>query len=136
VSPNAQIHKKEQANLKNPPFIMNKNIREVVLKAVLQVCGLRGRIPYAIHVRSNHIHTVASGREKPEKMMVDFKAYATKAIKSFGNNKTIIKKYWTQHGSTKYLWTKEHLASATEYVKNRQGKIMSLWVNDNTEPLA
>jgi REP element-mobilizing transposase RayT len=134
VSPNTGLHKKEQANLKNPPVILSKNARETILKAILQVCDTRSWIPYAVHVRSNHIHIVVSGDARPERMMRDFKAYATQAIKNCGNNKTIIKKYWTQHGSTKYLWTKEHLASATEYVKNRQGKIMSLWVNVQTEP--
>ncbi len=127
-SPNSGLHKKEQANLKNPSFIMDKNIREVVLKAVLWVCGLRGWIPHSVHVRKNHIHIVVSGDAKPERIMRDFKAYATRAIKNCDSDKTVIKKYWTRHGSTKYLWTKGNLAAATEYVKNRQGRIMSLWV--------
>ena len=106
---------------------MNKSIREVVLKAVLRVCGLRGWIPHTVHVRSNHIHIIVSGDAKPERMMRDFKAYATRAIKNCVSGKTAFKKYWTRHGSTKYLWTKENLAAGTDYVKNRQGRIMSLW---------
>jgi REP element-mobilizing transposase RayT len=128
VSPNAGLHKKQQTRLKNSPFILDKNIREVVLRAILQVCGLRGWIVHAIHVRSNHIHIVASGNAEPERMMRDFKAYATRAIKDSDNNQKFIRRCWSRHGSTKYLWTKENLASAIDYVKNRQGKIMSLWV--------
>ena len=112
VSPNAELHKKEQANLKNPSVILNKNVREVVLKAVLRVCDLRGWVPQAVHVRSNHIHIVVSGNAKPERMMRDFKAYATRTIKSSDDNRKFIRKYWSRHGSTKYLWTKENLASA------------------------
>jgi len=130
VNPNAELHKKEQNNLKNPPVILDENIREIVLKAVLQVCCYRGWIAYAVHVRSNHVHIVVGGCTKPEKMMTDFKAYATRAIKGSDDNQKFIRKYWSRHGSTKYIWTKENLASAIDYVKNRQGKIMSLWVGD------
>jgi len=130
VSPNSGLHKKEQTGLKNPPVILGKNIREVVLKAILQVCRNRDWITHAVHVRSNHIHIVVSGREKPEKMMVDFKAYATRAIRKNSNNEAEIRKYWSRHGSTKYLWTKENLVSTIDYVKNRQGKIMSLWFRE------
>jgi REP element-mobilizing transposase RayT len=136
VSPDAELHKKEQNNLKNPPVILDKNIREVVLKAVLQVCSFRNWAPYAVHVRSNHIHIVVSGNAKPEKMMIDFKAYATRAIKGSDDNQKFIGKYWSLHGSTKYIWTKENLASAIDYVKNRQGKIMSLWVGDLSRALS
>ena len=129
VSPNSGLNKKEQTRLKNLPVVLDKNNREFVLKALLQVCGYRGWVAHAVHVRSNHIHIVVSSNEKPEKMMVDFKAYATRAIKK-NSNKAIFRKYWSQHGSTKYLWTKENLVSTVEYVKNRQGKTMSLWVGD------
>lgn len=36
MSPNAELHKKEQNNLKNPPVILDENVREIILKAVLQ----------------------------------------------------------------------------------------------------
>jgi len=61
--------------------------------------------------------------------MCDFKRYATKAIKKTGNISA--DKYWTRHGSTKYIWTKARLCSAIEYVKTGQGKIMAL---GKTEP--
>jgi REP element-mobilizing transposase RayT len=130
VSLNSGLYKKEQTRLKNPPVILDKNVRDVVLKSLLQVCCYRYWIAHAIHVRSNHIHIVVSGNEKPEKMMTDFKAYATRAIKNISNNQAIFRKYWPRHGSTKYIWTKENLVSTIDYVKNRQGKTMSLWCRD------
>jgi REP element-mobilizing transposase RayT len=136
VSPNSGLHKKEQTRLKNPPVILGRNFREVVLKAILQVCGHRGWVAHTVHVRSNHIHIIVSGKETPEKMMSDFKAYATRAIRKSGNNHSEFRKYWSRHGSTKYLWTKENLVSTVEYVKNRQGKTMSLWVRDLSRALS
>ena len=128
VSPNSGLHKKEQICLKNPPVILDKIVREVVLEAVLRVCGFRGWVAHAIHVRSNHIHIVVSGDAEPERMMRDFKAYATRAIKKNSNKQAVIRKYWSRHGSTKYLWTKENLVSSVEYVESKQGKTMSLWI--------
>ena len=69
-------------------------------------------------------------------MITDFKAYATRAIKKNSNNQTKIRKYWSRHGSTKYLWTKGNLVSAIDYVKNKQGKIMSLWIRDLNRALS
>jgi len=125
VSPDTVLRRKEQIVLKNPPLILNKKHREIVLCAIMRVCEFHGWFAHAVHVRANHVHIVVSGRAKPEQMMVDFKAYATRAIKKHHNEQTKTKKYWTRHGSTKYIWTKERLASAIKYVKNEQGKMMA-----------
>jgi REP element-mobilizing transposase RayT len=125
LTPAPKLQAKEKTSLKNPPFLLEQSQREIVLKTILHVCEFREWFAHAVHVRSNHVHIVVSGEEKPEKMMVIFKAYATRAIRENGNGGTIIKKYWTRHGSTKYLWTKESLESAIRYVKNEQGKMMS-----------
>jgi len=114
----------EQSFLKNPPLELTPILRQAVLRAIIEVCGVRKWFAHAVHVRSNHIHVVVSGNQKPEKMMVDFKSYATRAIKRNNHRQNFIKKFWLQHGSTKYLWTKESLVSAIRYVKYEQGKMM------------
>ena len=134
VSPNSGLHQKEQNALKNPPFIIGQRQRKMVLEAILQVCKFHGWLAHAVHVRSNHIHIVVSGREKPEKMMVNFKACATKAIKKCNNEQATSRKYWARHGSTKYIWTKESLASTMRYVRDVQGKIMAFGATDNQSP--
>jgi len=125
---NPGLNTKEQSFLKHRPIKLNVLHRDIVLQAILEVCEFRGWLAHAVHVRSNHIHIVVSGREKPEKMMRDFKIYATRAIKKDGD-KISAEKYWTRHGSTKYIWTKENLRSSIEYVKNGQGKIMAFGTN-------
>jgi REP element-mobilizing transposase RayT len=125
---NPGLNTKEQSLLKHPPVKLNAPHRNAVLQAVLEVCDFRGWLAHAVHIRSNHIHIVVSGREKPEKMMRDFKIYATKAIKK-DDDKMPAKKYWTHHGSTRYIWTKEKLRAAIEYVKNGQGKVMAFGDN-------
>jgi hypothetical protein len=134
VSPNSGLSKKERISLKNPPFALGKNERGVVLKAILQVCELRGWFAHVIHVRRSHVHIVVSGEVRPEKMLVDFKAYSTRALRKYNNDQTTIKKYWTRHGSTKYIWTKESLATTIKYVRDEQGKIMAFGETENQSP--
>jgi REP element-mobilizing transposase RayT len=121
---NCSRQMKEHSILKNQPLELTQQLRRAVLRAIIGVRDARKWFAHAVHVRSNHVHIVVSGKERPEKMMVDFKSYATRAIKRNNNMQKLIKKFWTQHGSTKYLWTKESLVSAIKYVKNEQGKMM------------
>jgi REP element-mobilizing transposase RayT len=129
---NPGLNIKEQSFLKHPPIKLNAFCRNTVLQAILEVCKFRGWFAHSVHVRSNHVHIVVSGQEEPERMMRDFKIYATRAIKNHGD-KISAEKYWTRHGSTKYIWTKEKLRSSIEYVRSGQGNIMAFGV---TEPQA
>ena len=115
---------KERSVLKNPPLELTLTLRQAVLRAIIGVCEVRKWFAHAVHVRSNHVHIVVSGDEEPDRMMRDFKSYATRAIKEHSNVKSKFKGFWTRHGSTKYLWTKESLVSAIGYVKNEQGQMM------------
>jgi len=125
---------KEHSVLKNAPFVLGPRQREIALGAIMEVCRFRGWRAHAVHVRSNHVHVVVSGEEKPERMMVDFKAYATRAIRKFANEQASVKKYWTRHGSTRYLWTDESLASAMKYVENGQGRMMTFCRTERRSP--
>jgi hypothetical protein len=51
--------------------------------------------------------------------MDSFKAYATRALRRAGLIGPDVK-VWSGHGSTKYLWTDEHVQKAVEYVVNGQ----------------
>ena len=125
MAPNARLRQTEKSILRNPPFVLNRSRRETVLAAILNVCRFRCWLAHAAHVRTNHVHIVVSGNEIPGKMMANFKAYATRAINRHQDGQKTISRYWTRHGSTKYLWTKQDLASAVKYVKNEQGNIMA-----------
>lgn len=120
---NSKFEVRDRKRLKNPPVTLNPEQREIVLKAILDQCDFRCWFAHAIHVRSNHVHIVVTGEESPEKMLTIFKAYATRALRNSGNNNIL--KYWTKHGSTKYLWADEALNLATKYVRDEQGEKMS-----------
>ena len=100
--------------------MLRERERRIVKSAIKEVCSTRGYGLFARNVRTNHAHVVVSNSGKLERMMDSFKAYSTKSLRAAG----LIaedRKPWSRHGSTRYLWTDEHIAQAVEYGVNGQG---------------
>lgn len=123
-----------RSRLHKPPWILDRDARLIALRAILEVCRYREWMPYAIHVRSSHVHAVIGGTVKPERMLSDFKAYATRALRSAGGFSER-RRYWADHGSTRYLWNQATLNTAIDYVLEGQGARMACYP-DAREPAA
>lgn len=124
----------ERERMTQAPYVMDAERRRLVLAAIQEVCDFRGWTLHAVHVRARHVHVVVSGAQTPERMMNDFKAYASRAL-----NKAALdppdRKRWTRHGSTKYVNDDAYLAAASNYVLNEQGTPMERWPDhDNPAP--
>ncbi len=107
-----------------PAYHMDQMRRDAVLEAIQEVCGHRGWRLLAAHVRSNHVHTVVEAEAEPERVMKDFKAYASRRL----NRKNLDhpnRKRWARHGSTRWLWKPQHVSAAIQYVVAEQGDAMS-----------
>ena len=74
-----------------------------------------------MNVRTNHIHTVVSAQCKPEKILIAFKANATRKLREAGCWKSNDSP-WADRGSKKYLWTEEDVVNAIAYVEYDQGE--------------
>ena len=94
--------------------------REAVLKAIREVSAHRGWGLLAAHVRSNHVHTVVEAETEPERVMNDFKVYASRRLNGMGLDEPN-RKRWARHGSTRWLWKPEHIPAAVQYVMAEQG---------------
>lgn len=106
--------------LKHELFLLGTAERQIVETAIREVCRVRGYLLIAINVRTNHAHVVVSNSATPERMMDSFKAYATKELRRNGLAGRD-QKVWSRHGSTRYLWSNEHISAAVDYVVNGQG---------------
>lgn len=93
--------------------------REVVLRAIVDVCRHRGWTLLAAHVRTAHVHTVVQAEIAPERILNAFKSYSTRALNR--------DQPWARHGSTLYLWTAEEVARAVRYVVSKQGDPMAVY---------
>src|SRR6185437_15572039 len=71
---------RERRAMKDQPYEMDANRRKIVLKTFLEVCAYRGWKLLAAHIRRNHIHAIIDAEARPEKVMNDLKAYASRAL--------------------------------------------------------
>jgi REP element-mobilizing transposase RayT len=78
------------------------------------------------HVRSNHVHTVVEAEKPPERVMGDFKAYASRRLNRMRLDEPK-RRRWAHHGSTRWLWKPQHVSAAMHYVVVEQGEAMKLF---------
>jgi REP element-mobilizing transposase RayT len=116
----------ELETMTQPPYEMDAPRRKAVLQAIIEVGRYRGWQLLAVHVRSSHVHIVVRSIAPPEKVMNDFKAYASRRLNrdGFENKK---RKRWSRHGSTQYKWTLEQVQSTVHYVLHEQGDPMETY---------
>jgi len=120
IAPNVENLRRKAGQMKHDSFLLGAAERRIVETAIREVCRVRGYGLLGLNVRTNHVHLVVTNSAKPERMMDSFKAYATKALRAAGLvNKD--GKQWSRHGSTRYLWTDDHIVAAVDYVVNGQG---------------
>jgi REP element-mobilizing transposase RayT len=108
------------------PYCLDQLRRDAVLEAIQEVCVHRSWSLLAAHVRSNHVHTVVAAEVPPERVMGDFKAYASRRLNRMSLDEPN-RKRWARHGSTRRLWQPQHVSAAIQYVVTEQGEPMSVF---------
>lgn len=119
--------RQERRELRDPPYVLDAARRDIVLRTIGEVAAHRRWVLLAAHVRSNHVHVVVQAPVRPEKVMADFKAYASRRLRE-ATGELAERKRWTEHGSTRYLWQPEQVWAAIRYVIAEQGEPMSVYV--------
>jgi REP element-mobilizing transposase RayT len=100
--------------------------RQLVLRSLQEVCSHRGWTLLAAHVRTNHVHVVATAGCKPEPLLNTLKAYSSRALNQLALD-SANRRRWARHGSTRYLWTSASIAAAIHYVVREQGDAMEVF---------
>jgi REP element-mobilizing transposase RayT len=121
---NAKLISRIQNKMKHAPFSLDKTHRKIVCNAALEQAKLLRWTLIALHVRSNHLHLVIKPYHAPERMMQTIKAACSRALNKYDPRLTHYKK-WTEHGSTRYLWSPVVTNAAIRYVLYEQGTPMS-----------
>jgi REP element-mobilizing transposase RayT len=128
LAPDLGLRLEERSSMDQDPYMLDEPRRLIVLNAIVGVCTHRKWELYAVHVRSNHLHAVVPAMVAPEKIMNDFKSYASRSLNEHRLDPPH-RKRWSRHGSTRYLWKLTHLDAAIEYVLRRQGEPMAVYPN-------
>jgi hypothetical protein len=79
------------------------------------------------HVRINHVHAVVEAGVRPERLMNEFKSYASRELNRLDRDGPD-RKRWARHGSTRWLWNDQDVQKAIQYVIEEQGEPMALFV--------
>jgi REP element-mobilizing transposase RayT len=116
----------EQQLMDQPPYELNSAGRSAVLWALQEVCAHRGWSLLATHVSTNHVHAIVEAETPPERVMNDFKSYASRCLNRL-NPEEEGRKRWARHGSTRWLWNSEQVSAALHYVVEAQGEPMAVF---------
>jgi REP element-mobilizing transposase RayT len=117
---NEKILIDERNELKTRPVLLNARQRAVVESSIKRTSQIKKYELHAVNVRTNHVHAVVSCSAQPEAIMNSFKSHATRALRRCDLLDLNVRP-WARHGSTRYLWTEEHLRKAIDYVMFGQG---------------
>ena len=110
-------HWKNQAKkqMKGEAVAFDVAQRRCVAETLREVASFRRWEISALAVQTNHVHVVVIADCAPEKVMTDFKVYATRRLRE----RVLVPlgvPIWSQHGSTKYLNSRVSLLAACQYV--------------------
>jgi hypothetical protein len=108
-----------------PEFSLGPQDRGVVLTSIIDACSYRAWQLLCVHIRTNHVHAILQTDVPVDRALSYLKARATFVLKTHHPNR---QRFWTKHGSTRYLWNRTSLAAALDYVMNQQGSPMESWI--------
>jgi REP element-mobilizing transposase RayT len=92
--------------------------RQVIEETVRSHCAVRGWLLHAVNARTTHVHVVVTANNnRPDKVMDQLKSWCSRRLNEQVGEK---RRWWTYHGSTKWINDEEYLASAIQYVLERQ----------------
>ncbi|MGA2325166.1 MAG: transposase [Bryobacteraceae bacterium] len=117
----------ERQKMNQAPYSLDPDSRAAVVEALREVCVQRGWNLLPAHVRTNHVHVIVEAEVRPERVMNDFKSYASRALNRLGRDGPD-RKRWARHGSTRWLWRDQDVQEAIRYVVEEQGEPMALFV--------
>ncbi len=112
--------------MKSQSVLLNPEQRKIVSETIQDHCTIKAWDLHALNVRTNHVHLVITAPVIPEKAMTQLKAWCSRRLnENLGETRSAIKdncsqKWWTEHGSTKWINDESYLKNAIRYVLDGQ----------------
>jgi hypothetical protein len=85
LEPDVQRVMAERREMLQDPDVLSQAGRAVVLAVIQMHCAHRGWNLLAAPVRSNHVHAIVEAETRPEKIMNEFKSYASRELNRPGS---------------------------------------------------
>ncbi len=123
LEPDPRRMQYERDQMKQPPYNLSEEQRATVLSAIQEACTFAKWTLLAAHVRTAHVHVLVEADIPPERILTAVKSHASRRLNGPGPRR----KYWSAHGSTRWLWSDRAVRRAMEYVVERQGRPMAVY---------
>jgi REP element-mobilizing transposase RayT len=115
-----------RSRMDQSPYSLDQPRRQAVLASLVERCRDRAWGLLAAHVRTNHVHLVVATEVPPERVMNDLKSFASRRLNELGFDGAN-RKRWARHGSTRWLWKRDAVSAAIQYVVDKQGEKMAVY---------
>lgn len=122
------LYKSAESQLQCEPVLFQKNHARILLDQFQETAEYRGWALLATSIMANHFHLVVrvQGDPSPDKLLVDFKAYGTRALnREFGKLES--ETWWTSGGSKRKLPDEAAVRAAIHYVLHKQPNPLVTW---------
>ena len=127
LPPNPERFAARRAALAHTPYTLTEERPAIVLDGIVALALKRRWTLWAVHVRTEHLHTVVTARgDDIDRVMTDLKAAGSFRLnRAYPSDQG--RKFWTRHGSTRYVWNEAQFAAVADYVLNQQGEPMAVY---------
>ena len=129
------LERAAREQMKGPPIYLDLEKAAVLLAQLKETAIHRNWTLRAVAIMANHFHIVVQVPDDPEpdKILADFKAYATRSLnRKYGRPPS--ETWWTDKGSKRKLKDEEALAAAIHYVLEKQPDPLIVWSPKTGEP--
>lgn len=110
-----------------PPVEFEPGQRAIIARVIDEHCRRRDWRLHARNARSNHVHLVITADRTPEEVMNQLKAWCSRRLSDDAGLaacrravKAGRRKWFTEHGSTKWINDEAYFANAVRYVLEGQ----------------
>ena len=110
-----------------PPVTFDDTQRALIEATVERHCRVRGWQLHALNARTNHVHVVVTADRAPDEVMNQLKAWCSRRLSDAAglggaqrSKNAGRKKWFTEHGSTKWINDEAYLENAIRYVRDGQ----------------
>jgi REP element-mobilizing transposase RayT len=114
--------------MKGPPIFLNREQAEIILAQFQETAAHRRWKLRAAAIMCNHFHIVVQVADdpSPQKILADFKAYASRVLnRRYGRPRS--ETWWTTNGSKRKLRDERHESNAIRYVLYKQPSPLVVW---------
>ena len=104
-----------------PCVVLETEQRKKVDSTIRRHCQIREWELHALNVRTNHVHLVVTAPVTPEEVMNQLKAWCSRRLnETVSGGEPRRRKWWTEHGSTRWIHHEGDVLRAIEYVTEEQ----------------